>query len=462
MFSTVKNKLNGNIPFLVIIFVMFGFIYALNIYYPLLVDDWVYSFKFLNGERLGSFADVLEGQYKHYFEWGGRSVGHTIAQTLLWFGEGWSDVLNSIAFVVFVLVIYSIANRNTGKSQPAVLVFICLLIWFIQRHYLGECLLWVTGSGNYLWGSLIILLFLRPVCSYYLKPEDKKNGIVRSIVLFIGGILAGWTNENTSVSLVFFMLVMFFLLRRENKKIPLWAKWAFAGLVIGCAILLAAPGNYVRYNNVGSTYTPFSLYAITQLVTEFIKSGVVISIIYLAVLAFCLKFRDKQAKNRQALRLSLLFFFTALSAWVVMIASPKFPPRAWFGITSYMIVAVSLLYANMDRFLPSLKKLNYIALTLGLLPFGFTYTLSLKETIRIRKIFDQRELYVKEQKKNGIENIIIHGSFVSDPSKLVFLPKIIDLVSSDSTDWVNAAYARYNNVKSIKIMAEPEINENKK
>ncbi|GAB6010775.1 DUF3329 domain-containing protein [Viscerimonas tarda] len=434
-----------------IVLLIFAIIYALNIYYPLMRDDWAYTFG-CDNKRIAGFLDILRFQYENYLAWGGRSIVHVVVQLLLWFGEGWSDWLNSMAFVVFVLVIYSITNRNTGKSQPAILAVICLLMWFLQGNF-GQSVLWITGSGNYLWGCLITLAFLFPLCSYYFHPVVK-TGRLRSGIFFIAGIIAGWTNENLSVGLVFFMLVMFFLLRRENKEIPLWIKWAFAGLVTGSVILLAAPGNYVRYGFVaGETNPALDIPAkLLFMLKIFIRYGALPSVIYLAGLIFFSKFKKSSPQNRQAFRLSALFYATAIVAWIVMIASPTFPQRATFGIISYMIVSISLIYANIDFSVGIVRKLNFLALTSGIALFCFTFAKGFPELVMVNRVFDEREQEILKQKEQGIKNIVLHGRFKAKTGIWYMIPKIDDYCSSCvSDDWIFSVYANYYDVESIVI-----------
>jgi hypothetical protein len=348
-------------------------------------------------------------------------------------------------------MIYTIANRHTGKRQPALLVLIFLLLWFIPRHYFGECVLWHTGSGNYLWCSLIMLLFLTPVCSYYLRPVDKKKPVIWCIAFLPAGIIAGWTNENMSVAMLFFMFVLLVLLKRENKKIPAWMLWGGVGLAIGCALLLTAPGNYIRSGMVGPHYTPFRVYELQRIIHEFSLFGELFSVIFLLVSGYFVFRYRKHATAKCVMRLSLLFFGTAIMAWFGMIASPRFPPRAWFGIATFAIVAISLLYADISRDAPLVRKLNIVALTLGLSLFAVIYVLSLNETNRIRKIFDERAQYIKEQREQGNKDITIHGEFVCNPSRLIILPRITDL-SPDASAWINEIYAKYNEVDSVRVI----------
>ena len=43
-------------------------------------DDLWYSTNLVTGEKLSSISDVLSGQYWHYFNWGGRTVNHSLLQ----------------------------------------------------------------------------------------------------------------------------------------------------------------------------------------------------------------------------------------------------------------------------------------------------------------------------------------------------------------------------------------------
>ena len=87
--ACLKKEKNQIIIFMFLIFIS---ILLLNIFTPLIEDDYGYSFG-VNG-RLHSFIDVIEKQVQHYFTWGGRSVAHTIAQT----------------FLLFPKILFSIAN----------------------------------------------------------------------------------------------------------------------------------------------------------------------------------------------------------------------------------------------------------------------------------------------------------------------------------------------------------------
>ena len=197
----------------------------------------------IGDHRITSFSEILQVQYQHYFEWGGRTVNHIIVQSLLLIGEPFNHVLNALAFVCYILIMYYMANYKKPVNI-ALLIGVFMLVWFFRRNF-GYCYLWITGSGNYLWGTLIILTFF----SFYWRfifNSNVKDGYIKCFLFFVAGIIAGWTNENPSIALVFMLIVLQFYYKRTNGTIPNWSLSGLIGAAIGCCTLILAPGNMVR------------------------------------------------------------------------------------------------------------------------------------------------------------------------------------------------------------------------
>jgi len=450
IFARTKYFLQKEKYFVLVVLLLFGLIYVLNILYPLYVDDWDYSFT-TSGKRVGSFMDILSTQYDHYFEWGGRTVVHIIAQSLLWFGEGWGDILNSVAYVALILVMYCIANRNKEKHSVSLFIFISLCMWFLQSSF-SETVLWITGSANYLWGCMITLFFLLPYCSYYYKPDEKENP-VKTVLFFVLGVLAGWTNENMALALVFFVSVLLFMMRKEKKKIPVWAIIGFAGLIVGAIFLFVAPGNYVRLNlSLNGQDNDFWYYfdkAISVL-HKFLRFGSISVFIFLLIAFVYVKYGKGKIQSA-VFRLSFLFFSTAIIGIIVMFGSPSFPPRAWFGVITYLIVAIAVLYADFDFSIRNLRIINLVGLSLIAVLFCISYTLGMKELNKIHNIFVNREAEIERQKAKGIEDIVLYGKFERKRGILIIVPKMVDL-PDDLSDWRYTFYAKYHGVRSIALL----------
>ena len=89
--------------------------------------------------------------------------------------------------------------------------------------------------------------------------------------MFLLGIVAGWTNENTALStiiLTFIFIIYYF----RKKLIETWMVMGFVGAVIGYAFMILAPGNMERSSLIerGTDYS-FILYHIKMPLLSMIK-----------------------------------------------------------------------------------------------------------------------------------------------------------------------------------------------
>lgn len=452
-----RQNIKYRIQLIVTILVTFFGVYALNHYFPLFNDDWLYSFVFgRNTDRVSNFADVIESQYNHYFTWGGRSVAHTIAQSFLHIGEKWADILNSLAYVVLITLIYNIANFR-HKINPFLYIGISALIWFLTPE-LMICIAWLTGSANYLWGCMLVISIMYPYSIYYLKYDtNKKDTAVKCIIFLLWGIITGWTNENLVAGLLLFLFLLILLLRYEKKSIPKWAIFGFIGVLIGCFIMLSAPGNFIR-NKIelytihgianGKPELSYYYFRMISVIKAFLSYGIIPSIIYLITAIAHWKWGKKDYKQT-VFRLSILFLFMAAVSTIVMAAAPIFPERVWFSIIVLIIMASLLLYMNLDFSLRPIYVANYIIWIPLCILFLSSCFLSLKDVIRLRDTFDKREQYVLNGKEKGIKDFVVYDRFQAK-EYFIFTQKVYDIPHLEGNLWENA-YAKYYGISSIKI-----------
>jgi hypothetical protein len=174
-----------------------GYFLFLNLTIPLYADDYWYSLSFGTTDHLESLTDVFVSQWRHYFEWGGRSVAHTIGQLAL-LGPLWVfRVFNAIVFVLLNALIAFHAARSGGQRPGWLLFLISTCLFWLAVPKLGETTIWLMGSANYLWNAVFILLFLL-ITTKTLEAERRKPLLVGSHVIF--GLLAGWGYETTSLT----------------------------------------------------------------------------------------------------------------------------------------------------------------------------------------------------------------------------------------------------------------------
>ena len=312
------------------IIVFFILIFILNRLYPLFADDWSYSFVYGGNERVKNIKDIFISQYRHYFMWGGRTIVHLIAQFLLFIPPWIADTINSIAYIVFTFVIYKIVRIGETKESPLLFILIQLLLWFLLPAF-GEDFLWITGSANYLWGTLLILLFLYPYCKLiFNKNKIQDNNILKAILFFIYGGIAGWTNENTVLAMIIGCISILIWIKISKQNIPYWAIGGIIGALFGYIFMVAAPGNYIRYQiilSVGWNLNPGSgsWDKILVLVQLFFEKIFPILCIFVLLFITYTTFNNSTKQKRQIFT-SLLFLILGLIA--LGAGGPRF--ESWY------------------------------------------------------------------------------------------------------------------------------------
>lgn len=434
------------ICFGLVLVLSFILIYILNVLHPLFGDDWMYSMLSDGHTPVRNFADIIHTQYEHYFTWGGRTVVHIIAQSLLLAGVDVADVINSLAYVALTLVIYFLTNRG-NELRPSLLLGINLLIWFFQPAF-GSTMLWITGSANYMWGTLIILLFLIPYVNRVYKPQVKDSP-VKVVLMFIFGVIAGWTNENMAIGLIFMLFCFAFYYKKKCGKIPIWAMSGLTGAIIGCVIMLAAPGNYVRVGAIlqNTEHSMFIMYAgrflaaISSYYYYVLGATFVFGLIYVLYNTF-----GRKEQKRVVLFISWLFFAGAIVATLAMSAAPIFPGRASYGINTFVFVAICFLYSNLNFKTPLIRHLSFVVLLFGLLYFAADYNRAYKSLNELSR-HNKNRLEKIEQGKQGRQSDFVFNDRITPDSRFIHYFEL----SHDPHDWHNRTYSAYYKINSIVV-----------
>lgn len=441
---------------LLFLFCVYLFIYACTSLTPLLADDYIYSFNLATGESITSFSDILQSQIHHYFTWIGRSISHFLAQAFIFEGKAIFNLVNAFVFILLILLIYWLYRGEKPniriKISPLLAVFFC--VWSFVKVF-GETVFWLIGSCNYLWMTVCILTFLLPYRLYYSHPESypKYNTWYFSLFIFFFGIIAGWTNENTALSMLLLLVVSIFYFHRK-KQVQAWMLMGFAGALIGYSIMITAPGNYVKLALTihKDGYTFFS--QIEHTILMLFKMFFVELPLWILLIWGIQKIKNSRISWTCSKELYFSFAFIGLSiiTILVMAASPDFPNRATFGSSIYLIIgALSFLHTIRHEFhltlLSSKAKNILIALTSCFL-IG-TMGLTLYSYTIIHKENTQRIQYIFEQKQQHNLNPTVKPFSVKSGSVLnhVFVRDI----ETNSNYWINIALAKYYGLESINL-----------
>ena len=441
LFNKIKTKTTKITNFqwtLIILFVIFCLILVLNFLTPLIADDFSYSL--YNGNRINSWNDIFSKIRFQYMSINGRVPLHFFAIFSLYINKTIFNIINSFMFVFLIFLVYKhIIGKK--KHQPLLLLLISLLLWFFIPVF-GQTVLWVTGSCNYLWGMTIILAFLLP---FRLSLESKpSNSKIMILLMLLFGILAGWTNENTAGAMIFISIFLLIIYKRKNKNIPLWMYSALLGSLIGFILMITAPGNAIRIENIGGSNE-------TNIILMYIRRFIIyinISFRYILPLIimslFSISYLYK--KNKEKLLICLPYFIGGILAVCAMVLSPIFPDRAMFGSVILIIICIGIgiFNSNKEEFMKiTIPVLAFVML----ICFTFTYLWALNDNYRTFREWNNRINIIENAKKEGIYELEVPVIFADSRYNALYQSFEI---TNNFNSWPNTAIAEYFGIKSIK------------
>lgn len=424
-----KKTINKTIIILIIIFFLF---LILNILTPIIADDFGYALN-LDKNHLRGIKDIINFQIVHYSTWGGRSVAHTIAQFFLMLPKWIFNIGNSLCFTYLVYLIYRI-SKNSKKGNSLMILFIFLILYFIVPVF-GQNTLWLTGAANYLWTTTIILFLI----NIFINNSKIENNFYFSCFIFLLGIIAGWTNENTAFGLIVILSLLTLKDKIKDKKVFSWKIAGIIGSIIGFTIMILAPGNYIRSDGYVENIS-----FVEKLIGRFINCTTGIFkyllplICILIILLIIYKYKKKNI-NINAIIFLIGSFFTVYP----MVLSPTFPERSWFGIIIFLLIGILILFNDLDFSKKSIKYFKIIT-PIVLLLFSIDYCILIKDVNSLNKTWKERVTYITKHKKDS--EILL--SVYETKNRKNPLYGQLD-ISKNPHDWPNSTIEKYFKVKSI-------------
>ena len=213
--------------------------WCLNYLTPLSSDDWTDFY--VVRDQIHSFGDIIKSQYVLYTTLNGRIIPHFIIQLCdILLGKGLFNIVNAIMLLVFL---YAIAINVTDDRKQYYKIFSAafILLFFLMPGFdLG--FLWLCGACNYLWIATMLLFF------HFALEKKRFESKISLVLLFLYGIVCGWTNEALVLGLAGAYFIYYATHRKEltrQKAIML------AGFFIGTVLLVSSPGSIQRAFSVG-------------------------------------------------------------------------------------------------------------------------------------------------------------------------------------------------------------------
>jgi hypothetical protein len=422
------------------LFFIYVFIYFLNYITPVIADDYDYAYIYNTGNLIKNVGDIITSQINHYFVWGGRNIVHFLAQLFILIGDSLFNFINAFGYIILIILVYIHCTGNIKIHKDikiSLLIGINLLLWFFIPSF-GQDILWITGSANYLWGMIIILLYLLP---FRLRNEASSyKWQLKAVLMFVGGIISGWTNESMSGAMILLIILYMFYYRFNKIKIPKWLYVGLIGSLIGFIVMLAAPGNYVRIESF-ATNVPF----INRMISKFVLcSGLLVfnTGFLVAIYTFMNVFLyNSKIKNKIRIFFeSFLYFIGSVAAIYAMMLSPYFPDRAWFGIIVFMVISIGTLYSKLQHNDKLLRQLVIVSLVFMLPVFIYTYINASKDIYQTKVDINERISVIESERKKGNKDLYL--KVIVPKSRYNALYGLVD-IGNDKTVWPNTTVATY-------------------
>lgn len=234
--NNIGKSLNGSkILYIAINIVVFTTMLILNMAFPIYADDYGY----IGGKGRVDLYYLYEG---------GHIFSHVLIYLFAGLNERVFDVINSLVFILMLNVLYAFGRKDHEIDNTYLCIVIAFLWFFIPTF--GGITLWMTSALSYMWMETCLILFILLLANHTKRKSDaQKDSIISMVFIFVVGILGGNSSEPL-VCALFLMLMIMIYMQNKNNTLVKYDIVAVAGFIIGFALLMFAPGNFVRASHV--------------------------------------------------------------------------------------------------------------------------------------------------------------------------------------------------------------------
>ena len=425
-------------------------------------DDYRYCFVYdtylpdENTRRVKNIFDVIVSMINHWKMCNGRIVAHGLLQTALIsdlvFGKTFFNVLNSAVYVLLGILIYKHATYNKAKSG-LLFVLIYVMMWFFLPQY-GTTVLWASGAANYLWCTVIMMVYLLPYRMYMVNGENVFKDSWRNCLLMgVLGLFSGCTNENTGGALALMCIAFVVIFKIKKIKIPKWSLSGIAAVIIGALILVIAPSNRrisSKTDLAGLLERGENILKISSELIFPICAVMIVLLIFVwatNINRYSNRSEDEPNNTKDFEWLTpIVYIIGAVATIAVLVFAALQPPRAFFFGICLLITAAAYFFTEIRLSVLGRHVCAVIAVLLIIVNLVSYYSVYEKLS-EIYEIIEAREEIFNTAVEKGEKAAKVKIITLTD-----FEYSCFDTVrdfSTDSNDWMNCWVAEYYGLEKV-------------
>ena len=435
---------------------LFAVMLALNMLYPTMSDDYLFRFVWHSetgsmyslpldapAKRIENMGEIISSLKLMYLHWGGRMLTWGLVYVFANIPDIAFDFLNTLIFLVFITLITILGTHTFTLKQlnPQRLLLSFVLLWAASSMF-ANVYLWLCGSAVYLWAATAQLAFLFFFVRHFWQARE--SNCPSSLLMFLMGIVAGWSNENSAAVTIMLAAVLTYFFMREGRA-EKWQTWGIVGALLGYAALMLAPGNFAKFSMTAASPE-------TAAILSYQRQNALLAIVFclpLLLIFSRLTHLSKTPLNQKVRQIAVLFFFAGVLNAVVMLPLPNFPLRSLTATVYFWLIgALTVLSAENSFFRQKPMRLLvrcYLLLSVISL-FAFMYAMGaylLPQDV-------QRDIMASQSTGQDLIIPPYHG-----PSVLINLAVLkgyrmdVGTIAQKKHIWPNVIYAKYWHLKSV-------------
>lgn len=453
MGSGAKEKKTALIVFSVLLALIFFVILFCNFFTPLISDDYYYCFDISTGERITNVFQIIDSMKAHRLTINGKIIPHAFVQFFLMFPKGIFNIINSLVFIIELLLIV-VCSRKTEKGikkeDVLLLVIAFALIWLFQPYF-GEANLWLDGSVNYLWSSVLFFVFFMAYKNVFAEGcFSSKKWINVCFVIFC--FFAGASHEIIGITALMLSAIALLSLLINKKKPDVWFFLSILMTLTGFLTVLLAP--------VEKTVKLIPLSPLENIEYFFWRTMGWMVMTNRLMPLFCiavvlLLVADILHVERKVLNEAVMLFFLSAVSYFPFVFGTYLAGRCTALTTAILTMSCLLLVrAILSKKGKKITVLTYVflgCLIAALVPYLFIGIRDINKGYRFSE--SNRELITKS-KKEGILDITVPDINREGLSSYCVFYELTYVSHKKDEDWPDPLMAKYYRVNSLHYNGE--------